>query len=106
MAEPARLALAQFIEADGADGDTFEAHHLVLQLGEHAPYLAVLAFGEDDLQPGALALRLQPLDALRLDVAVSEPDTGAELLQLCAASLAGDLDEVRLFGAKTRATPP
>ena len=47
-----------------ADGDAPQRHHLVPELGQHAADLAVLALGQDDPQPGAVACCLSRLTRL------------------------------------------
>ena len=51
------LPLASRPRMHRADGGAPQAHDLVLEPGQHAADLAVLALAEHDLQPGALALR-------------------------------------------------
>ena len=55
--EAARLAAAQFIETDGTDSGAAQHHDFVAQPRQHAADLAILALVEDDLHPGAFALR-------------------------------------------------
>ena len=76
------------------------------QLGQHPANLAVLALVEHDLQPGAFALRFQPLDAAGADVAVAEPDALEQLLHVLAARLAGHLHLIRFLDAETRVHQP
>jgi hypothetical protein len=48
--QPAALARWKSLEADRADSDPVERHDLVPQFGEHAPDLALLAFGQNQLE--------------------------------------------------------
>src|SRR5690242_17759652 len=58
--DPPRPASRQLAELDGADGQAPQKQHLVALAGQHAADLAVLALRQDDLQPSAVTVPLQP----------------------------------------------
>ncbi len=72
------------------------------QPGQHAANLAVLALVEDDLQPGALTLRLQAAHPSGADVAIAEPDALEQLLDVFACRPAGYLNLIRFLDAEAR----
>src|SRR5207302_1530512 len=86
--ERARFARRQVAEFEWADLDAFEAQDLVIELGKHAADLAVLAFGEDDAQPGAVALSFQAFDLARLDMPLAEVNAFEQLLQIVGRGIA------------------
>src|SRR5579872_2618825 len=57
---------------------------------------------QDDLEPGALALLLELLDAASADVALAEVDAFEELLDVLSGGPAGNLDDIGLVDAEAR----
>src|SRR5262249_5538986 len=102
VAQGPRLAGGEPGQAHPPDGHALQSQDLVPQPGQHAADLAVLALAQDDLQPGALALAAQALDAAGVDVAVAQPDALEQLLEILARGAAGHLDHVSLFDAEAR----
>src|SRR5262249_14909892 len=98
--QPAGLAGGQRADLERTQGGAAQAHDLVPQPGEHAPDLAVLALIEDDLQPGAVTLRLEALDTRRLNASAAQPDTFEQLAQVFRRGMAGHLDLIRLRHAE------
>src|SRR5579871_1822206 len=100
--EAAGLAAAQLIEKDGTDGHAAQHQDFVPQPCQHTANLAVLALVEDDLQPGAFALRFQATYPASADVAVAEPDALEQLFDILALWPASHLNVIRLLDAETR----
>src|SRR4051794_14857381 len=75
--QAAGLALGQPVEPDRADRLPLERQHLVPELGEHPPDLAILTLGQHDPQPRALALPLHPADVAGARRPPAPPDTPA-----------------------------
>src|SRR5262249_41100674 len=100
--EAARLAGTQMADVHRPDGDAFQTKDFVFQPGEHPANLPVLAFAQDDAQPGALPLRLEALDLPGTDMALRQPNALEQAIDVLPAGNAGYLDEVRLFDLEAR----
>jgi hypothetical protein len=99
VAPASRLEAAQ---GDGADGDADQAHDLVAELGEHAPDLAVLALGQDQLEDGRRALAAHDAGAAGAGLALGQPHAFDQLVEHLLRGLAGDDRLVHLLHAELR----
>ncbi len=84
------------------DGDALQAQDLVTQLGQHAADFAILAFIQDDSQPGAFALVFYPVRLASLHVTLAQPDAFEQALQIFRRGMTGHLDEIRLIDSEAR----
>ncbi len=94
------LAGGQTLGRDRPDRDPGQGHHLVAELGEHPPNLAVLALGQDQFQDRRLAPLADRPDPLGPDLAFGQPDPVGELRQDLASGRAGDGHPVKLLDAE------
>ena len=76
------------------------------QPGQHAANFPILPLAQNDAQPGAFALPLQPFHLSGADVAVAEPDTFQKLPNVCRRGKTRHLNEVSFFDAKARVHQP
>jgi len=96
----ADLPSGQTFQGDRADGDAGQHHHLMTELGQHSPDLAVLPFGEDQFEDRRVPLLGHRADPLGPDLPLGEPDPLGQLIESGALGTPGDDDAVQLLDAE------
>ena len=89
----------QFAEPHRPHAHTHEPQHLVTHAGQQAADLAVHAFAEDDLQPGAVLLMRFDADLLHPGNAFGQMDPAPQLVEHLRRRPAGNLGQIDLLDA-------
>jgi hypothetical protein len=96
------LADREPLEADRADRDPVQRHDLVAQLGQHPADLTLLAFGEDQLERGGLALMADDPHSLGANLAIGQPDAFGYLGERFAGRQTGHQHAIQFLHAVAR----
>src|SRR5262249_18006113 len=84
------LAALELAEIDRPEGDADQPHHRQVEMRQHPPDLAVLAFGQRDVDPGVAALlAVEPRPAGALADAPAGPAAGERPRRAPARDSAG-----------------
>jgi hypothetical protein len=80
LGQRAGFPFLESAQAHRTDGNTLQTHHLMSQSGEHAADFPILAFTENDPQPGTVPLVPECPDTLGPHLAITQPDACGETL--------------------------
>ncbi|SIN71420.1 hypothetical protein SAMN05444166_0354 [Singulisphaera sp. GP187] len=100
LRERAIFAECEALERDGADRDPGQGHDLVPELRQHPAHLAILPFGEDDLEDRRLPLLADHANASGADLAFRQPDSVDQLVEHLAFGASGHDNAVELLDAE------